>query len=506
MMPSARQEHIARERNGFVSSSNLVRALYQGSGVLLLLAAIVGTQDGTPSWVSRNALLTASAFCLLVSELVRRSRGNVAVCMNLAAIAIWIAYVARLGFVLVFPTLYRDNFSHLGLMWGSADLVRAFGLIALTTLGWYVGLWLFSGKREGVVPPRLNWLIARRPTAIICLALVIDGVFWYVRLTFGVGLQAAATESHGYLMRLLPVDALFFAILSLTIGAPKRLTPTNWAAVAVYFAGHATGTLLSGGRGGAFEPLVGLAIALVLFRGNAIPKKTLKRLSLLGLMLILVFPHVLGAANRSRAEARSLGEADAKPVSVPVAIKTVSDRLAGLDHLLLVMAYRPDGADEYLTIKNGLLSVVGALVPDRLLPITGVPLGKVFGVFYQSAPWEMAHHGAFFGFGMFFAYAGWLGPAFGGVCAALLVVSLRWVAKSAVVGGWGPLYLLYVGVWMLFISGNVDTLVAAMLSQATILWSVLTASAALSAGAKRPGCTTNQRHGSVRSGLPARTT
>lgn len=443
---------------------------------LLCVVAAQYTLAVSDRIVEPEAILAGAAYALLVAVLLVLVRGEAAIAFVVAALAIWIGYVFRFLYMILAGALYRYPYSNV-LALESSYVTSAFGFMALGTVAWALGATVAGQGADFVRLQPAQELLFRQRRLLIRLGIAITAAFWVIRLVGGVGLDAESTASHGYLTRLLPVDAIFVMITVLIVRHWRSISSMERLGAVLYIAIYVLGQFVAGTRSAVLQPIITAAVAFALLRPrHHLSGRAWIRIGLSMAILLLVFPLYLAVTMYFRGLVRLTEisairgiEPEFLMIGIARAYTVISDRYPGLDNLVLVMQYEPPNLREYLTLPKVFLSGLGAIIPDRVLGETLPSTGKIFGVLYQGLPWDLPHEGAFLGFGIFFVYAGWLAPLLIGTLAVLTVWGMRTAAGSPLLSGWLPVYLALTLIWSGFLSGNFDVLISVMLTQTIVV-------------------------------------
>lgn len=449
--------------------------LYFGSALICIVAAQLAL-FGSSGWVSPATLLAGATYCVLVGVILLVLRGEAGSLTVVGALAIWLGYILRFLYMVLGGEAYRFPYSNV-LILESEYITEAFLFMGAGSLAMAFGARVAARRSDFPRLPRGQEMLYRQRGVIISLGILITVAFWAVRLLGGVGLEAGTTASHGYLTRLLPVDALFLIMLVFMIRHWDGMSGLERWGTALYVAIYVSGQFAAGTRSALIQPFVSALLAFLLLRPwERIRPRTWVKMFVFGSILLLIFPFYLAVVMYMRGLARVADVARAyemEPALLLVglgrAYSIISDRFPGLDNLVLVMQYEPPTLRDYLTVAISVRSAIGAIVPDRFMGELVPSTGKVFGVLYQGLPWDLQHEGAFLGFGIFYVYAGWLAPLMMAVLAGLVVVLIRTASRVPLLSGWFPVYLGLTFVWSGFISGNFDVLISVMLTQSIVV-------------------------------------
>lgn len=453
--------------------SQWLMTAFLGSGVVFASEALWGLYSPSEIFPPRTLLL-AAAYCLIYALLLGWSLSIHRSVMTIVGLAILAAFVIRLLVLTIDDTLFAFPY----LLTLSSDMVEhALWFMLGGTMAFWLGVklaarkarWLrITGTGETYFSPLFRY---RR--FLILAGLAMTSLRLYISLTFSFQWYVSR---WAFLERLLPVDAMVFVLIYLAVRDWKGLTLTDKLASITVFVAHSSANFSLGQRGALFHVAIFWLIVMVLVHGD--PKISFTWVAGASLLALLIVPLYLGLVVAVR-EAVYIGVSALAALtfqdislSLLAVMWTYSNALQGFDALVAVMNYLPGGIEPYLTLGALAKSIAGRLVPEMVWPSDVPSLGRLFGGFYQfPGKHELieGHAGAWFGFGVFYAYFGPYGAvAMGGLGAILVMVSRKFSSGGLLSE---PLlgYFLYTLCFMVFMSGNLDAMLSAFLIDAVLV-------------------------------------
>lgn len=415
--------------------------------------------------ITPPSLVFGAAYCLLCAGLLRASRGPHRGVMMLAMVALLFAFVLRLVMLALDPNLFA--FRAL-LPLASADLVPTLlfmsaGTVAFWAGGKAVSLAGSGGARD---PARQAAAVGPYRPYVIFLGLAMAALVLVLYLAVG---NRWTRSPLAFLIHFAPVDIMAFILMYVAIGGWQTFTRRERLAVYAFFVLVFLSGVAIGSRTAPFLPLLAW-VSAVAVRGRD-PRVSVRWMALGLIAFVFLLPGAMSWITIMRDLARDPAQlevfeglslfqiwlrSDFSPLAVFVLL---SDRFQGLDMLTIIMNQPPQEAIRaYMTPITLLKSFLVGLVPDALWRIDAPATGSLFAVGYQGySSLSAAHHGAWTGFGFFYAY---FGPAGGLVGLAVLGAIAAWLlgalARAPVLLSIWTSPVLFSLVFLGIVSGNFD--------------------------------------------------
>lgn len=415
--------------------------------------------------ITPPSLVFGAAYCLLCAGLLRASRGPYRGVMMLAMVALLFAFVLRLVMLALDPNLFAVRAL---LPLASADLVPTLlfmsaGTVAFWAGGKAVSLASSGGARD---PARQAAAVGPYRPYIIFLGLAMAALVLVIYLTVGIRWTRSPLA---FLIHFAPVDIMAFILMYVAIDGWQTFTRRERLAVYAFFVLVFLSGVAIGSRTAPFLPLLAW-VSAVAVRGRD-PRVSVRWMALGLIAFVFLLPGAMSWITIMRDLARDPAQlevfeglslfqiwlrSDFSPLAVFVLL---SDRFQGLDMLTIIMNQPPQEAIRaYMTPITLLKSFLVGLVPDALWRIDAPATGSLFAVGYQGySSLSAAHHGAWTGFGFFYAY---FGPAGGLVGLAVLGAIAAWLlgalARAPVLLSIWTSPVLYSLVFLGIVSGNFD--------------------------------------------------
>lgn len=440
-------------------------------GFLICSAILAGTAlwrilAPPPPGMVPPVLLLAAGYCLLCAALFRASRGPHRGVMMLAMVALFFAFVLRLVMLALDPNLFA--FRAL-LPLASADLVPTLLFMSAGTVAFWAGGKVVSlAGSGGARDPAREAADAVGPYRpyVIFLGLAMAALVLVIYLTVGIRWTRSPLA---FLIHFAPVDIMAFILMYVAIDGWETFTRRERLAVYVFFVLVFLSGVAIGSRTAPFLPLL-TWVSAVAVRGRD-PRVSVRWMALGLIAFVFLLPGAMSWIAIMRDLARDPAQLEVfeglslfqiwlrSDFSPQATFLLLSDRLQGLDMLTIIMNQPTQEAIRaYMTPITLLKSFLVGLVPDALWRIDAPATGSLFAVGYQGySSLSAAHHGAWTGFGFFYAY---FGPAGGLVGLVALGAITTWLlgalARAPVLLSIWTSPVLYSLVFLGIVSGNFD--------------------------------------------------
>lgn len=370
---------------------------------LLFVLSVISVVFSLLSNGDTAVLIAFLTYCLflwfVILILPRQSRFS-----PLVSVA-FIALILTYGMRLLGLSIYNYSFSLSGPLVISTALVLP---IFLGTFAILLGLSFPSNPYNAASTPLFTISIPKLKL-LSCVNILTIVVFGYFRLTQRVGFDEQATSSQGFITRFLPLDAfayvsIFSLVVAYSSGSLRDRRSICFSTVPPLIL-YLLVNIISGGRGILFQVLFYVLFSMLSLRcfPGYLSRKMCTKVVFASAIVAFSFPVLISIAMYYRDVTRLQDSTVFTLVSPTFLLALVTERYAGPDVLQLVDQIP---TPEALNLQNILLSIVNSLIPDFVLPEslqTAIPIGKIFGVYYQNLPEDLAHHGSFYGIGLFYS-------------------------------------------------------------------------------------------------------
>lgn len=446
--------------------------------VVFTAQALVTGLYGADLPLNAKTLLLASGLSLLWALLIHKSEGLQRSVLLIAGIALFLSYVGRLLAITLDDRRFQYPFV---VSFADSSVQHALRYLLAGTFMF----WLGTKLTYALMKPRLQE--SRNPAerasiqifeyrAVLLAVGLVAALFLFVLwVGFGQALTGTRAALLGHLI-LSTVGMCSLVLMYLAVKWWKDLGVPERFAIVAFFVLQTLAHFSVGGRSALYIPLGVWLTAVALVNPNQhIPVRSALLLVMVG---ALVLPLYLYTVTVFRELVRNTGATPLSLVSqgVPLfgtsqfspAFSLVSNSFSGLDAFIATISYSAPGVEALFSPINIIVSTITVFVPDSLVPLNSIPLGKAFGYLYQGLPTWAAHSGAWSGFGFLYMTSGVFLPLAAFLLgAAVMGLMLRFARGSLWFAGLQLLVLSFVT--QFFISGNVDIIIGELVINAVVL-------------------------------------